>query len=138
MHTGYFHRLPLRPVGTIYPQRFIEQVTTADYSCQQATDNSALVLGVSHQSGNEAPLPGAPDPMPAAIEGEQFTHYRFGEICKIQAGAVFTAGVDLTSDADGKARPANVGERVWARSMQGATAVDQEVDILLLAGHARV
>jgi hypothetical protein len=56
-----------------------------------------------------------------------------GVTSKIVAGAVFAAGVALTSDAAGKARAAIAGEEINAYSDEAAAAINDVVECRLIA-----
>jgi len=54
---------------------------------------------------------------------------RDGDVTRVVAGAAFSAGVKLASDANGKAVLATTGDEVIGISNQAATALDEVVEM---------
>lgn len=86
--------------GDINPSRFVKQSTAADFTVLEADANEA-VIGVSHESAQDAPIPGASTL--AAASGDQLFVYPIGAVCLLTIGSGgCTRADELKSDADGK------------------------------------
>jgi len=86
--------------GTIQPSRFVVPDTSVNKAVDQASGNSAFIIGVSQEWSKLAPIPGASSE--AADQGDPIKVYTIGDICLLQSTtAGWTAGDRLTSDANG-------------------------------------
>lgn len=86
--------------GDIRPSRFVKVSTAADHTVLEADANEA-VIGISHESTQDAPISGAS--ANAAESGDQLTVYGIGRSCLLKIGSGgCTRGDELKSDADGQ------------------------------------
>lgn len=94
--------------------------------CSAATDK---IIGISTQASRRVDDPGN-----AATIGEELPTYGPGQIGWVVAGAAFSAGDILTSDANGAAivmAAVNANQYQGARALQAATAAGQIVKVLV-------
>jgi hypothetical protein len=94
-----FERIQGIAAGTIRPSRFVKQSTAADFAFLEADANEAII-GVSHESTQDAPIPGAS--ANAAEDGDALAVYPIGVVCLLELGGTVARGDELKSDADGK------------------------------------
>jgi len=86
--------------GDINPCRFVTLSPSADFTLLEANANEAII-GVSHESAQDAPLPGASTL--AAASGDHLAIYPIGSVCRLEAGSGgWTRGSELISDSNGK------------------------------------
>ena len=85
--------------GDINPSRFVKQDTATNFGALEANANE-LVIGISHDSSRDAPIPSASTLH--AANGDQCRIFGDGDVCLLVAGGAITAGIQVKSDADGK------------------------------------
>lgn len=110
-----FRSPPVIAGGTIRKARFVKLSTAADNTVLEA-DAGEQVYGIGQEGSQDAPTDGAS--VNAAEAGDQIEVHTIGEYCLVEAGATFTAGVQLMSNADGEAITATAGNFSGAVSLQ--------------------
>lgn len=110
--------------GNILPSTFVKiDSTQAMPSVIQAAANTDVLIGVSKESTDQAPIPALTGTQYAAIAGENCKVYQVGQACLLTIGAGgCTAGDFLTSDASGNGitTAPGAGKRVGAIAMMTA------------------
>lgn len=126
-----FKPLSLLAGGDISPARFV--YVSAAFTVSQCTAITQTPIGVATEATKDPPgLTGAS--ALAAEAGDQISVWPIGQMCKVSAGAAFSAGALLSTAADGQAITATgTGTVVAAIAFEAATAADQLVDILILS-----
>lgn len=116
---GFF--LSGKAVGAIAPRRFIAPTPATEGSFSQASGPRDLIVGVTGQVG------------PA--NGETFDYLIPGQVVAlVEFGGPVKAGQPVTSDANGKAVVAGLGDRIGGYAHEDAVAGDLAGVILALAG----
>lgn len=109
--------------GTINPSRFVVASGEQDSCVNQAGANS-VVVGISQEWNQDAPIPGAGTD--AATSGELVKVYDINETCWLELGATVARGDRLKSDANGQGTPiATTGttpQQIGARALQAGTS----------------
>tara|TARA_R110000803_G_scaffold23906_5_gene58208 strand:+ start:2562 stop:2963 length:402 start_codon:yes stop_codon:yes gene_type:complete len=126
-----FRSPPVISGGTIRPARIVKLSTAADNTVLEAAAATTLVYGVAQEGTQDAPTDGAS--VNAAEAGDQVEIHTMGESCLVEAGATFTAGVQLMSDSSGRAITATAGNYVAGVSLK-AGAVGELVLIQVTPG----
>jgi len=95
-----FENGSLKANGSIRRARFVKIDTSADNLCLEADANEAII-GISSDSAQDAPIPGAS--ATAAEAGDMLQINTIGTFCLLEAGTGgWTPGAEIKSDADGK------------------------------------
>jgi len=121
--------------GTVLPFRFIMPDTSADHQGLQADANADLI-GVAGEQTKYAPLSDLVVTNPHAEAGDPIRLHGDGEEALVEAGAAFTAGVRLKSDATGRAVAVAGGstQNYGARAQQAAAAAGDLVRVSVEIG----
>lgn len=109
----------------LLPGRFVKNGSAAN-TVVYADSGADLIIGVTGEGGNKAPLPGATQY--AAALGDEVKVYQYpDETTDLEAGASIGAGVvALTATTDGKAVTATSGDNVGALKVGAGTPADGE------------
>lgn len=121
--------------GTIEVSTFV--VISGNSTVSQVTSaGGTLPIGISQAGGRTPPIPDVTtSPVEAAQVGEQLQVFALGEECLVTAGATFSAGALLMSDADGKAIGASANKYHGAIALEASGAEDELVLVQVLNGY---
>lgn len=112
-------------LGTIRPFRFVKMDTTADHSVLEA-DANEQIIGVVDQSTK------AHDSVNHAETGDE-VNLQTGHVVEVEAGAAITNGLQVISDADGRATPAattgTVNQLIFGVAMRSASAAGEIIKV---------
>lgn len=87
--------------GTIYPSRFVMGDVNNAFTGLQATAGAGI-LGISHESTRNAPIPELTDSQPHVISGEAIGLYEPNEICLLELGGSVDPFAFVKADSNGK------------------------------------
>jgi hypothetical protein len=120
--------------GNISPCRFIK-LGSGPGIVVQATAGDPI-YGISGSGTHTAALAGLDDGY-CAVSGENCPHYSDpGTICLLEAGASFSEGALLKSDANGKGiAVASTGDAYGAVALDAASAAGQWIPVKIQFGH---
>ena len=108
----------------ILPARFVTPDTTADNTVLTATDGTAKIVGISWNSGCEAPLPSV-STVYAAKDGYPVPVHGFGGLTSdLKLGGTVTRGDSLTATTAGKGVTASAGEYYGAIALKSGVEND--------------
>jgi len=112
--------------GDIGTSRFVMLDTADEYECLEANANSKII-GISHESNNEAPIPSV-STYEAAVDGESIRIYGAGDICLLELAGTVAHGDYIISNADGKGvivSPSAAGQNIGAIAAQSGVSGDK-------------
>ena len=115
--------------GTINVSRFVKSAgTTKAFRLLQAGAGE-VCCGISQEGPKAPPTPGA-SAVIAAVQNDPIKIYDIGEECLVSAGAAFSVGDYLKSDANGQAIvQTGAGQNIGAQALEDATAINQLVRV---------
>lgn len=119
--------------GTIRRSRFCKVSTAADSTLLEA-DAGEVTIGISHESAQDAPIPGAGTD--AAAAGEAVRLYVHGDVALLEIGSGdITRGAFCKSDADGKG-VASTADDEWYGAIALESASEGELArVFIMSGY---
>ncbi len=127
-----YNGVQFRAGGTIGPAVFVKLSTAADNTVLQAGAGDPII-GISQVGQRRVPGLAGSDPTIAAIAGEFVEVFIIGDVAQLTAGAAFTRGDFLMSDANGDGITATTVLEVGAVALQSAGAAGVLVNVLILS-----
>jgi len=122
-----------RASGTIRVSRFVN--VSGNSTVAESTTGDALPIGISQAGGRTPPIPDVTtDPVQSAQSGENVQVFTLGEECLLRAGAAFSAGALLMSDADGDGIGLTTGKYHGAIALEAAGDAGELVLVQVLQG----
>lgn len=112
-----------RAEANIRPARFVKFGSNPHQIVECDGTANEVIIGISHNGTREAPIPGV-TPY-CALAGESCWIHGLGAQGEVTAGAAFSAGALLASDAQGRAIAATAGVEAGAIAQDDVTAADQ-------------
>jgi len=116
-------RLTLVATGNVTPRRVVQQSTSENHSCSQASSATQKLIGICAGPTRTAPYTGLADGY-HAVDGESVHIFGPGEDdVEVDAGGTIAAGDRLTADSDGKVvATTTTGNVVIAIAKEAATS----------------
>lgn len=132
---------PMVPGGEIGVSRFVRLSTTAGQTLLQAGNNERA-FGISGEGERITPglitaLGGTESSTPHAVAGTfvggNVLYYGTGQYCLLECGTGWTPGALLTSDANGRGKPAATTNPVNAVALTAASATGNQRRLVRVA-----
>lgn len=113
---------PMVASGDVNRARFVKQ--SGAFTLAEC-DNAEKAYGVSGEGIRNPPglasFYGGTENTLHAVSGTPVLYYREGDHCLLECGTAWTAGAELTSDADGKGKPASSTNPINAVAIEAAS-----------------